>query len=261
MKKKTEECTHSDHKHKHHKNDEKKLNENAVKYTCPMHPEIIKDTPGSCPKCGMDLEPMDYTIEDEESNELKYMTKRFWVSTILAIPLFILAMLSDLTTNILPSTLSKEYIQFIQFLLATPIVLWGGWNFYIKAYQSIINKNLNMFTLIGLGVSIAWIYSTIAMFFKGYFPLELMHNGVVPVYFETAGVIVTLVLLGQVLELKARSKTNTAIKMLLDLVPSNATRIDKNNKEEIISIEDIQKDDILKVKPGEKIPVDGYITE
>lgn len=252
---------HEKHSH-HHTKETPKIdnNQSNTKYTCPMHPEIIQDTPGNCPKCGMALEPMEYSENNEESEELNYMSKRFWISTVLAIPLFILAMLSDLTTNILPSSLSKEYIQYIEFILATPIVLWGGWNFYIKAYQSVINKSLNMFTLIGLGVSIAWIYSTIAMLFKDIFPTDLLHNGVIPVYFEASGVIITLVLLGQVLELRARSKTNTAIKMLLDLVPSTATRV-KNEKEEIIAIEEIQIDDILKVKPGEKVPVDGYLLD
>lgn len=232
------------------------------KYTCPMHPEIISINPGDCPKCGMALEPMGTKGIEENTDELDYMTKRFWISTILAIPLFILAMLADLTENILPSSLSMSTIQYIEFFLATPIVLWGGWNFYVKAYSSVVNRNLNMFTLIGLGVSVAWIFSVIALFFPMLFPIDLRTDeGTVPVYFEAAGVIITLVLLGQVLELRARSRTNVAIKMLLNLVPSKAIRINKDNSEDFIDVEDIQLDDILKIKPGEKIPVDGHITK
>ena len=188
------------------------------------------------------------------------MTKRFWISTVLAIPLFILAMLADLSENILPSSLSMSTIQYIEFFLATPIVLWGGWNFYVKAYYSVINKSLNMFTLIGLGVIVAWIFSVIALFFPTLFPINLQgEGGTVPVYFEVAGVIITLVLLGQVLELRARSRTNVAIKMLLNLVPSTAIRINNDKTEELIDVEDIQLNDNLKIKPGEKIPVDGII--
>ncbi len=228
-----------------------------------MHPEIIRDKPGDCPKCGMALEPMGVidSKEEENTDELDYMTKRFWLSTILAIPLFILAMLADLSENILPSNLSMSTIQYIEFFLATPIVLWGGgWNFYVKAYYSVINKSLNMFTLIGLGVSVAWIFSVIALFFPTLFPSNLQaEGGTVPVYFEAAGVIITLVLLGQVLELRARSRTNVAIKMLLNLVPSTAIRINDDKTEELIDVENIQLNDYLKIKPGEKIPVDGII--
>lgn len=247
--------------HKHFSEDtHTKLN---LKYTCPMHPEIIRDSPGDCPKCGMALEPIGVeSIKDEEENnsELDAMTKKFWISTILALPLFILAMLADLTQNILPLALTMRHVQYIEFFLATPIVLWGGWSFYIKAYYSVITKSLNMFTLIGLGVSVAWIFSVVALFFPTIFPINLQtQHGVVPVYFEAAGVIVALVLLGQVLELKARSKTNAAIKMLLNLMPSKAIRVNQDNTEELIDVEHIQLQDILKIKPGEKIPVDGLV--
>lgn len=250
------EHNHLDEPHTH------EIIKQNIKYTCPMHPEIIRDKPGDCPKCGMALEPMGVIDKKEEENtdELDYMTKRFWISTILAIPLFILAMLADLSENILPSSLSMSTIQYIEFFLATPIVLWGGWNFYVKAYYSVINKSLNMFTLIGLGVSVAWIFSVIALFFPTLFPINLQgEGGTVPVYFEAAGVIITLVLLGQVLELRARSRTNVAIKMLLNLVPSTAIRINNDKTEELIDVEDIQLNDNLKIKPGEKIPVDGII--
>ena len=250
------EHNHLDEPHTH------EIIKQNIKYTCPMHPEIIRDKPGDCPKCGMALEPMGVIDKKEEENtdELDYMTKRFWISTVLAIPLFILAMLADLSENILPSSLSMSTIQYIEFFLATPIVLWGGWNFYVKAYYSVINKSLNMFTLIGLGVIVAWIFSVIALFFPTLFPINLQgEGGTVPVYFEVAGVIITLVLLGQVLELRARSRTNVAIKMLLNLVPSTAIRINTDKTEELIDVEDIQLNDNLKIKPGEKIPVDGII--
>ena len=250
------EHNHLDEPHAH------EIIKQNIKYTCPMHPEIIRDKPGDCPKCGMALEPMGVIDKKEEENtdELDYMTKRFWISTVLAIPLFILAMLADLSENILPSSLSMSTIQYIEFFLATPIVLWGGWNFYVKAYYSVINKSLNMFTLIGLGVIVAWIFSVIALFFPTLFPINLQgEGGTVPVYFEVAGVIITLVLLGQVLELRARSRTNVAIKMLLNLVPSTAIRINNDKTEELIDVEDIQLNDNLKIKPGEKIPVDGII--
>ena len=252
---------HLEHNHLEEPYTHKIIKQNT-KYTCPMHPEIIRDKLGDCPKCGMVLEPMGVIDKKEEENtdELDYMTKRFWISTILAIPLFILAMLADLSENILPSSLSMSTIQYIEFFLATPIVLWGGWNFYVKAYYSVINKSLNMFTLIGLGVSVAWIFSVIALFFPTLFPINLQgEGGTVPVYFEAAGVIITLVLLGQVLELRARSRTNVAIKMLLNLVPSTAIRINNDKTEELIDVEDIQLNDNLKIKPGEKIPVDGII--
>jgi Cu+-exporting ATPase len=256
------ETNPSEYSHLKHTHSNKTFSEDT-KYTCPMHPEIIRNKPGDCPKCGMALETMEISkSEEENTDELDYMSKRLLISTILAIPLFILAMLADLTENVLPSTFSMQTIQFIEFLLATPIVLWAGWNFYVKAYYSVVHKNLNMFTLIGLGVSVAWIFSVFALFFPNLFPLNLQgEGGTVPVYFEAAGVIITLVLLGQVLELRARSKTNVAIKMLLNLVPSKATRINKDNTEELIAVDDIQLNDILKIKPGEKIPVDGSITK
>ncbi|MFA7084596.1 MAG: heavy metal translocating P-type ATPase [Arcobacteraceae bacterium] len=248
-------------KHRHSSNQ----NENSStfsQYTCPMHPEIIQNKPGDCPKCGMALEPMGVESAKEENNEeLDYMTKRFYISLIFALPLFVIAMFPNFSQNILPSSLTAHDIQYIEFFLATPIVLWGGWSFYLKAYSSVVNRSLNMFTLIGLGVSVSWLYSVVALLFPTFFPLSLQTQGVVPVYFEAAGVIVTLVLLGQVLELKARSKTNAAIKMLLNLVPQKAIRVNQNNSEEEIALEDIQLNDILKIKPGEKIPVDGVITK
>ena len=233
-----------------------------TQYTCPMHPEIIQDEPGDCPICGMHLEPI--TVEAEEKNE-EYddMSRRFWVSAVLSIPLFVLAMINDLAPQYIPSFLSARMIQWIEFFLASPVVLWGGWPFYVKGYQSVKTWNLNMFTLISMGVGAAYIYSIVALFFPEIFP-PLMHTkeGVVHVYFEASAVITTLVLLGQVLELRARSKTNTAIKTLLNLAPKQAHRIiDDEGNEDDVNLELVQVGDKLRVKPGEKIPVDGVVLE
>jgi len=234
----------------------------ATKYTCAMHPEIIRDEPGSCPICGMALEPI--TVEaDEKNDELDDMNRRFLVSTVLSIPLFALAMVNDLAPQYIPSSLSAQMIQWIEFLLASPVVLWGGWPFYVKGYQSIKTWNLNMFTLISMGVGAAYIYSLVALFLPEIFPpLMQTKEGVVHVYFEAAAVITALVLLGQVLELRARSKTNTAIKTLLNLAPKQAHRIiDEQGNEEDVNLELVHVGDKLRVKPGEKIPVDGVVIE
>ena len=231
-----------------------------TKYTCPMHPEIIQDEPGNCPICGMSLEAM--TVEVEEDNhELEYMTKRFKVSAILSIPVFILAMVADLMPSWLPDGLSMKAVQWIQFVLATPVVLWGGWPFMVRAVHSFKTMNLNMFTLIGIGITAAWLYSVAGMFFPQLFPPDMIHEGVIPVYFEAAAVITALVLLGQVLELRARSQTNEAIKLLLGLAP-NTARIIKDNGEEVdIPMEDVKVGDKLRIRPGEKVPVDGVVVE
>ncbi len=232
-----------------------------VEYTCPMHPEIVQDHPGSCPKCGMALEPKTVTVE-EDTSELDDMTRRFWVSAVLATPVFILAMIADLAPDWLPQGLSMTAVQWIEFVLATPVVVWGGWPFYVRAVQSVQTWNLNMFTLIGLGVSVAWIYSTVALLFPGIFPpIMQMEDGRVAVYFEAAAVITALVLLGQVLELRARSQTNSAIKMLLGLAPNTARIIREDGTEEDIPLEQVKVGDKLRVRPGEKIPVDGVVLE
>lgn len=232
-----------------------------TEYTCPMHPEIVQDHPGSCPKCGMALEPR--TIElKEDTSELDDMTRRFWVSSLLALPVFVLAMVADLTPDWLPDGLSMKTVQWIEFALATPVVLWGGWPFFVRGWQSVATWNLNMFTLIGLGVSVAWSYSVVALLFPEIFPTIMQHEGgTVPVYFEAAAVITALVLLGQVLELRARSRTNAAIKMLLGLAPNTARIVRDEGTEEDIPLEQVKLGDILRVRPGEKIPVDGVVTE
>ncbi|MDA3868375.1 MAG: YHS domain-containing protein, partial [Gammaproteobacteria bacterium] len=191
-------------------------------YTCPMHPEIEQPGPGSCPKCGMALEAKTVTI-DEKNHELIDMTRRFWISTALALPVFLLAMTADLAPSLLPDALSMHVVQWLEFVFATPVVIWGGWPFFVRGVNSVISWNLNMFTLIGLGVSVAWSYSIVALLFPGLFPPEMqMEGGLVAVYFEAAAVITALVLMGQVLELRARSQTNSAIKMLLGLAPKTA---------------------------------------
>lgn len=230
-----------------------------VEYTCPMHPEIVQDHAGSCPKCGMALEAKTITVE-EKNEELIDMTRRFWVSAVLALPVFILAMIADMAPALLPAALTMQSVQWIEFVLATPVVIWGGWPFYVRGVQSVVTWNLNMFTLIGLGVSVAWVYSTVALLFPEIFPLVMqMESGRVDVYFEAAAVITALVLLGQVLELRARSQTNAAIKMLLGLAPNTARIVRDGGNEEDIPLEQVVVGDVLRVRPGEKIPVDGTV--
>ncbi|MDA3945494.1 MAG: copper-translocating P-type ATPase [Helicobacteraceae bacterium] len=232
-----------------------------TQYTCPMHPEIVRDEPGSCPKCGMALEPV--MVESTEGNaELDDMSRRFWISVVLALPLFIIAMVSDLAPQYLPEGISMKSIQWFEFALSSPVVLWGGWPFFVRGWNSVRTWNLNMFTLISIGVGAAWIYSIVALLLPEIFPpLMRTGEGLVHVYFEAAAVIVTLVLLGQVLELKARSKTNSAIKTLLNLAPKQAHRIDAEGNEEDVNLERVQAGDRLRIKPGEKIPVDGVVIE
>jgi Cu+-exporting ATPase len=233
-------------------------------YTCPMHPEIIQDTPGSCPKCGMALEPLTASLEDDEENpEYNFMLKRFVFSAILIVPLVIIAMREMLPGgHFIEELASPRTLGWLELILATPVVLWGGWVFYVRAVQSVVNKSLNMFTLVGLGVSVAYFYSLIAVLFPGIFPAAMRgSDSSVGVYFEAAAVIVTLILLGQVMELKARSQTGTAIKALLGLSPKTARKINEDGSETDIPLENVQVDDILRIRPGEKIPVDGIVTD
>jgi len=243
-----------------HKHQDKK--DEGIVYTCPMHPEIQQRGPGSCPKCGMALEPMDIVIDEMENEELKDMTKRFKISATLAFPVFVLAMSTDLMPEVLPSWFEMSLGQWLMFILASPVVLWGGWPFFVRGFCSVRTWNLNMFTLISLGVGAAWIYSVMALVFPGIFPPKMqMENGLVDVYFEASAVIITLVLLGQVLELRARSQTNTAIQMLLGLAPNTARIVREDRSEEDIPLEQVQVGDVLRIRPGEKIPVDGVVTE
>src|SRR6266852_3257234 len=196
-----------------------------MEYTCPMHPQIVRDQPGACPICGMALEPRTVTLEDEESPELVEMTRRFWIGVVLTAPLLIIAMSDFVPGRPLERVASMQTLSWIEFLLATPVVLWGGWPFFVRAWQSIVNRSLNMFTLIGLGVAVAYFYSVIANLFPSLFPPSFREMGEVPLYFEAAAVITTLVLLGQVMELRARSRTGAAIKALLGLAPKTARLI------------------------------------
>jgi len=235
-----------------------------IEYTCPMHPEIVRDGPGSCPKCGMALEPRTVSLTEEESNpEYEDMRKRFIVGAILTLPLVIIAM-RDLIPGgrLLDALFAVKTYAWLELILATPVVVWAGWPFYVRAVQSVINRSLNMFTLIGLGVSVAYLYSLIGVLFPHLFPAAMRTaEGTVMVYFEAAGVIVVLILLGQVLELRARSRTGAAIKALLGLAPKTARKIDADGNESDIPLEHVMKGDRLRVRPGEKIPVDGIVLE
>ncbi len=231
-------------------------------YTCPMHPEVRQKGPGNCPICGMALEPEEVSLSDEANPELVDFTRRLKISAVLTIPLFVLTM-SDLfpgqpVQHVVPAWLNA----LIQFALATPVVLWGGLPFFERGWTSVKTLKLNMFTLIAIGTGVAYIYSVIATFFPGIFPESLRtHGGMVPLYFEAAAVITTLVLLGQVLELRARSQTGNAIRALLGLAAKTAKRIAPDGSEEDIPIEHIKIGDRLRVRPGEKVPVDGKVLE
>nr|WP_036249937.1 copper-translocating P-type ATPase [Methylobacter sp. BBA5.1] len=233
-----------------------------TEYVCPMHPDIIRKEPGFCPKCGMALESRDVSGKEEENQELSDMRLRFWVSFVLSLPVFLVAMLHDLMPAFVSDYLSLRQLQWLEFALATPAVLWGGWPFFQRGWISVINRRLNMFTLIALGVGVAWIYSVLAIFLPPIFPPSLRdEHGVVAVYFEAAAVITTLVLLGQVLELRARSRTSAAIKLLLGLAPKTARLHHADGSETDIPLEQVKPGDILRVRPGEKVPVDGVVLE
>ena len=229
-------------------------------YTCPMHPQIRQDHPGNCPICGMTLEPELPTAESGPSAELVDMTRRFWVATVLATPVFLLEMGSHVFD--FHALISPQNLNWAQLILATPAVLWAGWPFFERGAASVGNRSLNMFTLIAMGVGVAWLYSVIATALPGIFPADMRGmGGAVPVYFEAAAVITALALLGQVLELRAREQTSGAIKALLDLAPKTARRIRADGSDEEVGIEMIVVGDRLRVRPGEKVPVDGKVVE
>jgi len=230
------------------------------KWTCPMHPEIVKDEAGSCPICGMDLVQMQPDLSAEEKT-YKKLLKKFWIATAFTLPIFLIAMSEMLNNNPLYDLMEQNYWNWIQFALSIPVVFYATWMFFERAYKSIKTWNLNMFTLIGIGSGVAWLFSVIGMLFPDVFPSQFKtESGAVHVYFEAATVILTLVLLGQLLEARAHSKTNSAVKELLKLAPNQAIKI-VDGEEVEVSIDDIELNDILKVKPGEKIPVDGMITD
>jgi Cu+-exporting ATPase len=232
-----------------------------TEWVCPMHPEVVSTQPGSCPKCGMALEPR--TVAVEEANpELDDMTRRFWVSTALSVPLVAFTMARHLPAAEHWMHSIGSWASWIELGLATPVVLWGGWPFFVRAWNSLVFRSLNMFTLIGLGVSVAYLYSVVATFVPGIFPASFRDGmGHVGVYYEAAAAIVTLVLLGQVMELRARSRTGTAIRALLGLAPKTARRIGADGTEGDVPLEDVQPGDRLRVRPGEKVPVDGVVIE
>ncbi|PWI29016.1 cadmium-translocating P-type ATPase [Flavobacteriaceae bacterium LYZ1037] len=233
---------------------------NSEQWTCPMHPEVIKDESGACPICGMDLVPMEPDLSSEEKT-YKKLLKKFWIASIFTLPIFIIAMSEMLTNNPLYNIMDQVKWNWVQFALSIPVVFYATWMFFERAYRSIKTWNLNMFTLIGIGAGVAWLFSVFGMFFPDFFPEQfLSESGAVHVYFEAATVILTLVLLGQLLEARAHSKTNSAVKELLKLAPNKATKIVDGEDVEV-SIDKIELNDILKVKPGDKIPVDGSITE
>jgi len=232
----------------------------SVQYTCPMHPEIIEDAPGSCPICGMDLLPMEPDSSSEEKTYNKLL-KKFWIATAFTLPIFLIAMSEMMTNNPLSNIMEQKHWNWIQFGLSIPVVFYATWMFFERAYRSIRTWNLNMFTLIGIGAGAAWLFSVFGMFFPDIFPNQFKtESGAVHVYFEAATVILTLVLLGQLLEARAHNKTNSAVKELLKLAPNKAIKI-MDGEEVEVSIDKIALNDILKVKPGDKIPVDGMITE
>lgn len=228
-----------------------------TEYTCPMHPQIIQDHPGNCPICGMTLEPKNVEAKTDDA-EYRDMRFRFGLGAILSILVLILAMgdMVPLLRRIIPIHFSR----WLQFILSTPVILWAGWPFFERGWQSIVSRSLNMFTLISMGVGVAYLYSVIAFFFPHTFPISFLHQGQVPLYFETAAIITVLVLLGQVLELKARGQTSQAIKALLGRAAKSA-RIIVNGEEKEVSIDQVKVGDILRIRPGDKIPVDGKITE
>lgn len=232
-----------------------------IEYTCPMHPQIVRSAPGNCPICGMALEPRTVTATEEENPELNDMTRRFWVSMALTVPLLAIAMADMLPGMPVQHALPAGGLSWIELLLATPVVLWGGWPFFQRGWASVVNRSTNMFTLIGMGTGVAYLYSAVATVFPAIFPPSFRDmSGRPAIYFEAAAAIVTLVLLGQVLELRARSRTGSAIRALLDLAPKMA-RVLRDNSELDIPLDQVKVGDRLRVRPGEKIPVDGVVLE
>ncbi len=232
-----------------------------TEYTCPMHPEVVRSGPGNCPICGMALEPRTVSAGEEKNAELADMRRRLAVAAVLTVPVVLIAMGEHLPGRPFANLFSRRVSGFVEMLLATPVVLWAGWPFFVRAWHSLVNRSLNMFTLIALGVGVAWAYSVVAVVAPGIFPAAFRVEGAVPVYFEAAAVIVTLVLLGQVLELRARSRTGAAIRSLLELAPATARLVREDGTEEDVPLERVHPRDRLRVRPGGKVPVDGVVEE
>ena len=236
--------------------------QSKTEWVCPMHSEIVRDAPGSCPICGMSLEPKTVSLELEENPELVDMSHRFWISVALTIPLVILAMRDHIPAIRIENKAILPYLNWLELILATPVALWGGWPLLVRGGQSLVNRSLNMFTLIGLGVSVSYVYSVVSTILPGVFPASFRSTGgQVSTYFEAAASITTLVLLGQVLELRARGQASAAIKALLGLAPKTAKRIREDGSDEDVPLDQVQPGDILRVRPGEKVPVDGTVTD
>lgn len=252
-------CCHHEHGEKSKAAPQPSAGANVI-YTCPMHPEVRQEGPGNCPICGMALEPETITGDEGENPELADMRKRFWVALVLTLPVFILEMGGHFID--LHHYINATASNWVQLILATPVVLWAGKPFFERGWQSLKTRNLNMFTLIAMGTGVAWLYSIVATLAPDIFPETFrQHGGAVAVYFEAAAVITVLVLLGQVLELKAREQTGGAIRALLDLAPKTARRIDDSGNEEDVPLDQIKVGDLLRVRPGEKVPLDGIVTE
>jgi Cu+-exporting ATPase len=253
-------CHHGHQKHHEHEPAAPVKAAPGSKWTCPMHPEIVRDDPGSCPICGMALEPMTPSAEQGPNPELADMTRRFWIGLALTLPVFALEMGGHLFGW--THAIGMQTSNWIQFALATPVVLWAGWPFFVRGWESLKTRNLNMFTLIAMGIGVAYAYSAVAVFAPGIFPANFRDmSGAAPVYFEAAAVITVLVLLGQVLELRARESTSGAIRALLNLAPKTARRVREDGEDEEIPVEHIHVGDRIRVRPGEKIAVDGVLTE
>jgi len=237
-----------------------KSDQSQVEYTCPMHPQVRQMGPGNCPICGMTLEPVLATADQGESPELRDMTTRFWIGTALTVPVFALEMGAHLFN--IHHLIAQQTSNWVQLLLGTPVVLWAGWPFFVRAVASVKNRSLNMFSLIALGTGAAWLYRIVGTVAPQLFPANLrMADGAVAIYFEAAAVITVLVLLGQVLELRAREKTSGAIKALLGLAPKTAVKVKSDGTDETVQVDAIQVNDLLRVRPGEKVPVDGELTD
>ncbi len=238
------------------------LQATKTQYTCPMHPEILRDAPGDCPLCGMALEPTTVILDEAPNPELVDMTRRFWVSLVLSVPVFVIAMADLIPGRPLDGLASERTWGWVQFVIASPVVLWGGKPFFERGWTSLVTRNLNMFTLIAIGTGVAYLYSLVATLVPGIFPDAFRGaDGSVAVYFEAAAVIITLVLLGQVLELKARSQTSNAIKALLGLAPKTARVVRPDGGEADVPLDRVHPGDMLRVRPGEKVPVDGVVIE
>ena len=233
-----------------------------TEWVCPMHPEVVQDEPGPCPICGMALEPRTMTAEEPVNPELVDMNRRFWMSLVLSIPVLAISMSTLLPGNPLHSLVAPTVLRWLELLFATPVVLWGGWPFFVRFWRSLVNRSLNMYTLIGLGVGVAWAYSVVATVFPFIFPSSFRSpEGTVEVYFESAAIITVLVLVGEVLQLRARSNTNAAIRALLGMAPKLARRLQEDGTETDVPLEQVQPGDRLRVRPGEKVPVDGTVLE